>query len=215
MEKKKGEKNRAEQLKLFDNETGRTNVFLARPQTGENKLVGLKKDHRYYREMSQRLLEFQETEEPEFEDGVKKPYIREGNLREVFHLIKREVNDHLGTLKDLGFLKPKETAPRGWYICPEGFEVDLMLPLKTKKLRGYASKLYRLKDTEEIPDGVGGTCRRLKTDKIISWLMRQGEAKPLDVLAQLEDKRYLLLAGAREHADSYYICRTQKEGRSW
>jgi hypothetical protein len=205
---------KAKQMDLFDRDPAPL-VKITKPESGMPKLVSLRKEHSYYRDLAKRLLDLAEKEELETEDGKNKPYFRASNLHKIFRALHKEVDENLDTLKNLGFLRPKETEPEGWYICPEGYEVNFIKPLRTKKLRNYARRLYNLSGYEEIANGHGYKVRRHKKSRILSWLMQQGEAKPLEVLEQMENKCYLRLAGARENADSYYVCQTQNEGRSF
>lgn len=177
----------------------------------EGPVIPLKRDHSHYRDVAAELLQLQETEELDMEDGQKKPFIRDGNLVEAFRMMKKQPGDYQGVLIRLGFLRKKTTEPTGWYICLEEFQDGEFVVLTTRQLRKLAQKLWKRPECDNILPCDDDFPIKTIPLKEIQVLLNRWQRNPDEVIPQLLAKNYLVQFPDR--ADTYYVCRTQKEGR--
>lgn len=184
--------------------------LLSVKQGTEGPAIPLKREHSHYRDVAAKLLQFQETEELDMEDGQTKPFIRDGNLVEAFRMIKKQPGDYQGVLIRLGFLRKKASEPTGWYICLEEFSEGEFTPLTTRQLRKLAQKLWKRPECQKLWIADDYEVHTLSLQEI-QVLVNRWLGNPDHIIPQLLAKTYLV--GDPNQAATYCVCRTQKEGR--
>ncbi|MBD3359979.1 MAG: hypothetical protein GF365_04725 [Candidatus Buchananbacteria bacterium] len=172
--------------------------------------ISLKKNATYFKEIIEKLLNLAEYEYNEF--GEKVPFIREGNLQEHLGSLGYHPNTVMPKMMANGYLKIKLSEPPGYYLILEGDQEKTTIILPTKKLRQLARRFWLSADRDIID---GEKKLRFQYLKIIQQKLAGWGYDPDSLIEQMEAKNYLVKRSKGNEPISYWIFKTQKQGKEF
>ncbi len=180
-------------------------------QQGHNgPQISLEKANTYFKEIIEKLLYLAEYE---YTADDRQPFIREVLIQEHLGSLGYHPNTVMPKMLTTGHLKIKLSEPPGYYLILNGDQEKTTIILPTKKLRQMACRLWISADR----DILAGEQKELRFQylKIIQQKLAVWGYNPDSLIEQMEAKNYLVKRSKDNEPISYWIFKTQKQGKKF